>query len=92
MNFQGALARRDWDVREEGHFERTSGDKNNPFTLRKNKLRPRVEKNISQSCHSFACIIHAESTMHSLLNFRAVPFVLSYLLIGVESKSCKGLI
>lgn len=91
MKYQGTVVERGWDVREEGHFERTSVDKNNPFTLRKNKLRPRVEKNIGQSCHSFACIIHAESTMHSILNFKAVPFFLSYLLIGVESKSCKDL-
>lgn len=33
VEFQGALAGRDGDVRGEWHFERTSGYKINPFTL-----------------------------------------------------------
>lgn len=75
-----------------GHLERKSGDEINPYTLRKNKLRPRVEKSVGQSCHAFDGIIHTESTMCSLLNFGAVSFILSYLLKRMESKNCKGLI
>lgn len=92
MQFYGALAGRDWDVREEGHLERTSGDEINAFTLRKNKLRLRVEKSVGQSCHAFDGIIHTGSTMCSLLNFGAVSLILSYFLIRIEFKSCKGLI
>lgn len=65
MEFHGAVPGRDWDFREEGHFERTSSDEINPSTLRKNKLRPRVGKSIGQSCHAFDGMIHTESTMCS---------------------------
>lgn len=92
MKFHEALAGRDQDVREEGHLERISGDEINPLTLGKNKLRPRVEKSVGQSCHAFDGIIHTENTMCCLLNFNAVSFILSYLLKIMESKSYKGLI
>lgn len=50
-----------------------------------------MEKTIGTLAIHLIDSIHAESTMHHLLNFIVVPFILSCLLI-IESKGCESLI